>query len=168
MGMIRLPTLIQGPRALQTMASARITMKLLGPDTQNVDSPRHALNIHECIWRHASWSRGPWSSQQRATRPAKDRALHVFCCNGRGSMVDAKSEEVITTTVAGLEPTIPCALGPYLGHLATGPVCSKCPEICPATRNRTRDHLIADTFYSQMLYQLSYSWLIVPVYSQML
>jgi hypothetical protein len=27
----------------------------------------------------------------------------------------------------------------------------------PATRNRTRDHLIAATFYSQMLYQLSYS-----------
>ena len=31
----------------------------------------------------------------------------------------------------------------------------------PATRNRTRDHLIAATLYSQMLYQLSYSrsWL---------
>ena len=28
---------------------------------------------------------------------------------------------------------------------------------CPATRNRTRDHLIAAKFYSQMLYQLSYS-----------
>ena len=28
---------------------------------------------------------------------------------------------------------------------------------CPATRNRTRDHLIAAAFYSQMLYQLSYS-----------
>ena len=27
----------------------------------------------------------------------------------------------------------------------------------PATRNRTRDHLIAATLYSQMLYQLSYS-----------
>ena len=27
----------------------------------------------------------------------------------------------------------------------------------PATRNRTRDHLIAATIYSQMLYQLSYS-----------
>ena len=27
----------------------------------------------------------------------------------------------------------------------------------PATRNRTRDHLIAAGFYSQMLYQLSYS-----------
>ena len=27
----------------------------------------------------------------------------------------------------------------------------------PATRNRTRDHLIAAAFYSQMLYQLSYS-----------
>ena len=27
----------------------------------------------------------------------------------------------------------------------------------PATRNRTRDHLIAADFYSQMLYQLSYS-----------
>ena len=27
----------------------------------------------------------------------------------------------------------------------------------PATRNRTRDHLIAARFYSQMLYQLSYS-----------
>lgn len=27
----------------------------------------------------------------------------------------------------------------------------------PATRNRTRDHLIAAKFYSQMLYQLSYS-----------
>ena len=27
----------------------------------------------------------------------------------------------------------------------------------PATRNRTRDHLIAAALYSQMLYQLSYS-----------
>ena len=27
----------------------------------------------------------------------------------------------------------------------------------PAARNRTRDHLIAADFYSQMLYQLSYS-----------
>ena len=27
----------------------------------------------------------------------------------------------------------------------------------PATRNRTRDHLIAASDYSQMLYQLSYS-----------
>ena len=27
----------------------------------------------------------------------------------------------------------------------------------PATRNRTRDHLIAAVVYSQMLYQLSYS-----------
>ena len=27
----------------------------------------------------------------------------------------------------------------------------------PATRNRTRDHLIAAAIYSQMLYQLSYS-----------
>ena len=27
----------------------------------------------------------------------------------------------------------------------------------PATRNRTRDHLISATLYSQMLYQLSYS-----------
>ena len=27
----------------------------------------------------------------------------------------------------------------------------------PATRNRTRDHLIAAANYSQMLYQLSYS-----------
>ena len=26
----------------------------------------------------------------------------------------------------------------------------------PVTRNRTRDHLIAAAFYSQMLYQLSY------------
>ena len=31
---------------------------------------------------------------------------------------------------------------------------------CPATRNRTRDHLIAAKFYSQVLYQLSYSRLI--------
>ena len=30
----------------------------------------------------------------------------------------------------------------------------------PATRNRTRDHLIAASFYSQMLYQLSYSRLV--------
>lgn len=29
--------------------------------------------------------------------------------------------------------------------------------LTPATRNRTRDHLISATFYSQMLYQLSYS-----------
>ena len=28
---------------------------------------------------------------------------------------------------------------------------------CPATRNRTRDHLIAARIYSQMLCQLSYS-----------
>ena len=27
----------------------------------------------------------------------------------------------------------------------------------PATRNRTRDHLIAAEIYSQMIYQLSYS-----------
>ena len=33
----------------------------------------------------------------------------------------------------------------------------------PATRNRTRDHLIAAAFYSQMLYQLSYSRLVVGV-----
>ena len=30
-------------------------------------------------------------------------------------------------------------------------------NINPATRNRTRDHLIAAALYSQMLYQLSYS-----------
>ena len=30
-------------------------------------------------------------------------------------------------------------------------------RIYPATRNRTRDHLIAAEIYSQMLYQLSYS-----------
>ena len=30
-------------------------------------------------------------------------------------------------------------------------------KLPPATRNRTRDHLIAATVYSQMLYQLSYS-----------
>jgi hypothetical protein len=30
----------------------------------------------------------------------------------------------------------------------------------PATRNRTRDHLIAAAVYSQMLYQLSYSRLV--------
>ena len=30
-------------------------------------------------------------------------------------------------------------------------------EESPATRNRTRDHLIAASVYSQMLYQLSYS-----------
>ena len=29
--------------------------------------------------------------------------------------------------------------------------------LTPATRNRTRDHLISATFYSQMLHQLSYS-----------
>ena len=34
------------------------------------------------------------------------------------------------------------------------------PVISPATRNRTRDHLIAAAFYSQMLYQLSYSRLV--------
>ena len=33
--------------------------------------------------------------------------------------------------------------------------------INPATRNRTRDHLIAAAFYFQMLYQLSYSRLVV-------
>ena len=33
---------------------------------------------------------------------------------------------------------------------------SACPK-SPATRNRTRDHLISATLYSQMLYQLSYS-----------
>ena len=33
----------------------------------------------------------------------------------------------------------------------------------PATRNRTRDHLIAAAFYSQMLYQLSYSRLVIGV-----
>ena len=35
------------------------------------------------------------------------------------------------------------------------------PETNPATRNRTRDHLIAAALYSQMLYQLSYSRLAV-------
>ena len=34
-------------------------------------------------------------------------------------------------------------------------------KINPATRNRTRDHLIAAGVYSQMLYQLSYSRLSV-------
>ena len=39
---------------------------------------------------------------------------------------------------------------------------SKLVSVCvglqnPATRNRARDHLIAAGFYSQMLYQLSYS-----------
>jgi hypothetical protein len=33
-------------------------------------------------------------------------------------------------------------------------------KVNPATRNRTRDHLIAAAFYSQMLYQLSYSRLV--------
>ena len=33
-------------------------------------------------------------------------------------------------------------------------------QINPVTRNRTRDHLITAKFYSQMLYQLSYSRLI--------
>ena len=33
----------------------------------------------------------------------------------------------------------------------------------PATRNRTRDHLIAAANYSQMLYQLSYSRLDVAI-----
>ena len=37
------------------------------------------------------------------------------------------------------------------------------PEKNPATRNRTRDHLIAAAFYSQMLYQLSYSRLVIGV-----
>jgi hypothetical protein len=32
-----------------------------------------------------------------------------------------------------------------------------CVRYNPATRNRTREHLIAAAFYSQMLYQLSYS-----------
>jgi hypothetical protein len=39
--------------------------------------------------------------------------------------------------------------------LEFGQLCVACEN--PATRNRTRDHLIAATFYSQMLYQLSYS-----------
>ena len=38
--------------------------------------------------------------------------------------------------------------------------CARTTQKCPATRNRTRDHLIAAKFYSQMLYQLSYSRLI--------
>ena len=33
----------------------------------------------------------------------------------------------------------------------------------PATQNRTRDHLIVAAFYSQMLYQLSYSRLEVDI-----
>jgi hypothetical protein len=36
-------------------------------------------------------------------------------------------------------------------------------EKCPATRNRTRDHLIAANVYSQMLYQLSYSRLVIII-----
>ena len=35
----------------------------------------------------------------------------------------------------------------------------------PATRNRTRDHLIAATLYSQMLYQLSYSRICLQTYT---
>ena len=37
----------------------------------------------------------------------------------------------------------------------------QCVSQSPATQNRTRDHLIAAAFYSQMLYQLSYSRLAV-------
>ena len=36
----------------------------------------------------------------------------------------------------------------------------------PATRNRTRDHLISATLYSQMLYQLSYSRLYLLIVAQ--
>ena len=39
-----------------------------------------------------------------------------------------------------------------------GPMVGK--RTSPATRNRTRDHLIAASLYSQMLYQLSYSRLV--------
>ena len=38
--------------------------------------------------------------------------------------------------------------------------CARTTQKCPATRNRTRDHLIAAKFYSQVLYQLRYSRLI--------
>ncbi len=44
----------------------------------------------------------------------------------------------------------------YPTHFAQSPRCDQ----SPATRNRTRDHLIAANFYSQMLYQLSYSRLV--------
>ena len=37
------------------------------------------------------------------------------------------------------------------------PQLTRAGRINPATRNRTRDHLIAAAIYSQMLYQLSYS-----------
>jgi hypothetical protein len=37
------------------------------------------------------------------------------------------------------------------------PIPRKKESESPATRNRTRDHLIAAVIYSQMLYQLSYS-----------
>ena len=93
-------------------------------------------------------------------------------------------------TPAGLEPAIPGSVGRCLIHWATGPVmctdgvntlstsdpaalasvrraivaaCLQLEQrvrINPATRNRTRDHLIAARVYSQMLYQLSYSRLV--------
>ena len=43
----------------------------------------------------------------------------------------------------------------YAGLFCKRPVSVTCKN--PATRNRTRDHLISATIYSQMLYQLSYS-----------
>ena len=46
-------------------------------------------------------------------------------------------------------------------HIPAGdlrwPQLTRAGRVNPATRNRTRDHLIAAAIYSQMLYQLSYS-----------
>ena len=52
-------------------------------------------------------------------------------------------------------PALPCP-GLSDSLVARGPG----GEQSPATRNRTRDHLIAAKFYSQTLYQLSYSRLV--------
>ena len=55
---------------------------------------------------------------------------------------------------AGEQPSKACFQSPLLGGRAPA---AQVVSRCPATRNRTRDHLIAASFYSQRLYQLSYS-----------
>ena len=87
-------------------------------------------------------------------RPGTQVQRALFC-NGPGGSSGGHIPEV------GLEPTIsPACAASRPGWCDKEDVhaeCGKRSKITPATRNRTRDHLIAAGVYSQMLYQLSYS-----------
>jgi hypothetical protein len=100
----------------------------------------------------------------------------------RAGLIGLKTEEKAQTQPRpGLEPGLGPGLGPGLAPglgpgLAPGlgpatrraltlasvarPAGASCGAENPATQNRTRDHLIPATVYSQMLYQLSYSRLV--------